>query len=302
MPELPEVETIKLGLQQYVVGKTIADVEIRSQRIFSGDAKHIIGTTVTNIRRFGKGLVIDLDNGFSIAVHVKLTGQLIYQEAGDDGKVSKVSNGKLSAKVGGPLPNTFTRAIFKLKVKNEKLNVGENAFLFYNDLRQFGWIKIVESAKVKVENYFKELGPEPPVVKDVEDALTLETFTEIVKKGNVAIKVVLMDQKRISGIGNIYANDALWHAKIDPARKAKTLVDKEIKALYDAILFVLKKGLATGGASELQFVNVLGEDGGYQKHFLAYGKQGKPCARCGTLMKKITLGGRGTYFCPQCQK
>ena len=111
-----------------------------------------------------------------------------------------------------------------------------------------------------------------------------------------------MDQKKIGGIGNIYANDALFDARIDPRKKAKKLSNEEIKKLYNSILKVLKIGLKNGGASELNYVNALGQEGKYQHHFLAYGQQGKKCVRCGGIMKKITLGGRGTYFCPSCQK
>ncbi len=111
-----------------------------------------------------------------------------------------------------------------------------------------------------------------------------------------------MNQKKIAGIGNIYANDALFDAKIDPRKKAKKLSNEEIKKLYDSILKVLKKGLENGGASELNYVNALGQEGKYQHHFLAYAQNGKPCSRCKTIIKKITLGGRGTYFCENCQK
>lgn len=280
MPELPEVETIRLGLQKYLVGKKIVDVEVRLKKIFSGDPKNIIGAKIVSVDRFGKGLVINLNNGYSIAAHIKLTGQLIYRDA----QTSKV---KLSSKVGTEIPNKFTHIIFKLS---------GDAYLYYNDIRQFGWIREVQSSKLKDISFFKDLGPEP--FKD----LTFEKFREIVDKSNLAIKVLIMDQKKIGGIGNIYANDALFDAQIDPRRKAEKLSNEEIKKLYDSILKVLKKGLENGGASELTFVNALGQEGKYQHHFLSYGKDGKKCVRCGSIIKKIALGGRGTYFCPNCQK
>lgn len=111
-----------------------------------------------------------------------------------------------------------------------------------------------------------------------------------------------MDQKKMSGVGNIYANDALFEAKIDPRRSAKQITPEEAKRLFDSILKVLKKGLESGGASELSFVNVLGQEGGYQNHFLVYGRESEKCKRCGSEIKKIRLGGRGTYFCEKCQK
>lgn len=280
MPELPEVETIKLGLQKYLVGKTIENVEIRLRKIFSGDEKNVIGTKVISVDRFGKGLVINLNNGYSIAAHIKLTGQFVYR----DSQTSKV---KLSPKVGTQMPNKFTHVTFKLD---------KGAFLYYNDIRQFGWIKIVKTKDLKTISFFKDLGPEP--FKD----LTFEKFQEIISKSNLAIKVLIMDQKKIGGIGNIYANDSLFDAQIDPRRKAKSLKPEEIKKLYNSILKVLKIGLENGGTSELNFVNALGQEGKYQQHFLAYARDGEKCVRCGAIMKKISLGGRGTYFCEKCQK
>lgn len=297
MPELPEVETIRLGLQKYVVGKTIEDVEVRLPKIVSGNTKDIIGAKVIDVRRFGKGLVIDLNNGYSIAAHIKLTGQFVYRD-------SITSKLKLSPKVGTQIPNKFTHVIFKLRAKNEEGKVNEAAYLYYNDIRQFGWIRIVESSKLKDISFFKDLGPEPFVGQGSsgQAILTFDIFKNIVSKSNLAIKPLIMDQKKIGGIGNIYANDALFDAKIDPRRSAKQITPQEAKKLYQSILRVLKKGLENGGASELNFVNALGQEGKYQHHFLAYGQDGKKCARCGSIIKKIKLAGRGTYFCPNCQK
>ncbi len=289
MPELPEVETIRLGLQKYLVGKTIVDVEVGLAKILTGPSaslrvnlQHIIGSKIVKIQRFGKGLVIDLDNGYSIAVHIKLTGQLIYQDSH-----TKFAAKLALQKTGGQLPNKFTHVIFRLS---------QEAKLFYNDIRQFGWLKIVKTDDIQKLPFFKDLGPEP--FKD----LTQQLFSSIVRKGNIPIKVLLLDQKRIGGIGNIYSNDGLFDAMIDPRRKAKDLSEEETKRLYHSLLKVLKKGLETGGASEINFVNALGEEGGYQKYFLAYGQDGKKCKRCGSTIKKIKLAGRGTYFCPKCQK
>lgn len=304
MPELPEVETIRLGLQRYIVGKKIEGVEVRLPKIVSGDPKNIIGAKVVDVRRFGKGLVIDLDNGYSIAIHIKLTGQLIYKgtEAAKETEETKVSIDK----IGGELPNKWTHVIFKLKSQSSKLkstiqkskvkNEPDNDYLYYNDLRQFGWIKIIRAQDIKTLPFFKELGPE------FLNNLTIKQFSNIVSSSNSLIKPLLMDQKKMSGIGNIYANDALFEARIDPRRKAKDLSDTEIETLYNAILKVLKDGLKYGGATEINFVNVLGQEGGYQDHFLVYGREKQACRVCKTPIQKIKLGGRGTYFCPACQK
>ena len=289
MPELPEVETIRRGLEEYLVGKKITGVEVKLARIVSGNVADVIGTKVKEVRRAGKGLMIELLNGYTIAAHIKLTGQFIYR-----GKETKAA--KLSLKVGLAVPNNWTHVIFKFEAGH---------ILYYNDLRQFVWIKIVKTDEIKTLPFFKELGPEPPVIAgrtSGDDVLAFEKFSQIVSKSSTKIKPLLMDQKKIGGIGNIYANDALWMAKIDPQKSAKTLTESEQKLLYESILEVLKRGLKYGGASELNYVNAKGGEGGYQKHFLAYAQDGQPCTRCHTRMRKIFLGGRGTYFCEKCQK
>jgi formamidopyrimidine-DNA glycosylase len=288
MPELPEVETVRLGLQKYLVGHKIIDVDVKLARIFSGDVKDIIGAKFIGVERYGKGLVLNLDNGFSIAIHIKLTGQLIYNELA----FIKNRNINISKQKVGTLPNKFTHIIFTLD---------KDAKLYYNDIRQFGWVKIIKTDNLKDLSFFKDLGPEP-IPSSGQKPLLLEDFEKILSKSSTAVKVVIMDQKRIGGIGNIYANDALWLSNIDPRRKAKDLSKDEVKNLYDAILEVLKKGLKYGGASELTFVNALGEEGGYQNHFLVYGKNGKNCTKDNEPIVKFFLGGRGTYMCPKHQK
>ncbi len=281
MPELPEVETIRKGLEEYLIGHTIIDVEVRLPKIVQGDISEVKGGKIVSVRRFGKGLVIDLDNGYLLAIHIKLTGQLIYAGKKIPQKV------KVIKQLYSSLPNKWTHVIFHL-------DQGET--LFYNDFRQFGWIKIIPQGDLKKLVFFKELGPE--FFRD----LTLELFEKIIKKSNTSIKPLLIDQKKISGVGNIYSNDALSLAKIDPRRKASSLTSDEIKCLYESLETVLKRGLQYGGASELSYINALGGEGSYQKHFLVYGRQGQKCFNCGGTIEKIQLGGRGTYFCKLCQK
>lgn len=283
MPELPEVETIRRGLEEYLVGHKLEDVEIRKPKMVQGETQKIIGAKVVGVRRFGKGLVIDLDNTYSIAFHIKLTGQIIYRD-------EKVSKGKV-----GDLPGTATHVIFTLD---------KGAYLYYNDIRQFGWIKIIKSDDLKKIVFFKELAPEFAAftLDSVKHNITLKEFGDILSRSGQAVKVVIMNQQKISGLGNIYANDGLFDAKIDPKKKAKELSEKEVEALYNSLLKVLKLGFKYGGASELRFVNALGQEGEYQKHFLAYAQQGKPCKVCGSKIKKFMLGGRGTYMCEKCQK
>lgn len=279
MPELPEVETIKLGIQKYLVGHTITDVDIKLPQVFQGEKKNVVGAKITEARRVGKGLIIELSNGYCLAIHIKLTGQLIYR--GQETKNVQVSKTKV-----GTTPNKFTHVIFHLD---------KGGTLYYNDQRRFGWIKVVKTAEVMELPFFKTMGPEP--FKD----LTEEKFKQILSKSALPVKVLIMEQKRIGGIGNIYANDALYLAGIHPKRKAKDVTEKEAGELFKAIIAVMEKSFKYGGASELTFVNLLGQEGEYQRHSLVYGKKGGRCKNCGGEITKFYLGGRGTFVCENCQ-
>jgi formamidopyrimidine-DNA glycosylase len=142
----------------------------------------------------------------------------------------------------------------------------------------------------------------PVANEEGQEYLTLENFAAIIKKGKLPIKQLLMDQKRVAGIGNIYANDALWLAEIDPGRTASDLSTDEVATLYESVVSVLKEGLKYQGASETNFFHVDGGRGAYQNHFLVYGRTGLPCKRCSTPIERIVLGGRGTFICTSCQK
>lgn len=282
MPELPEVESIKLQLKKYLVGHKIEKVDVRYRKKFEGDEKKLVGGKVKDVRRFSKVQSIDLNNGYSVVIHIKLTGQLIYR--GPNLKNPE----ELSKKIIGGLEGKHTHIIFHLD---------KNAKLYYNDVRKFGWIHIIKTSNVEKHKFIEKLGPEP--FKD----LTLEYFRKMLAKTSRSIKVVLMDQGKIGGVGNIYANDALWLAKIDPKRASNKLSEDEITSLYKAIHDVLKNGLKYGGASELAFVTPDGSEGEYQKHTLVYGREGEFCNRCHkTKISKYFLSGRGTYVCPFCQK
>ena len=282
MPELPEVETIRMGLEKYLVGHTINDIQVNAPKVFSGDKKLLLGLKIVKVRRFGKVLSIDLSKGYSILIHVKLTGQPIYR--GPNLK----NPPQMSKKVIGGLPGKHTHVIFKLD---------RNGYLYYNDVRKFGWIKVIKTLDVEKTGFIGKLGPEP--FKD----LSFETFKNILSKSKTNIKVLLMNQEKIAGVGNIYANDALWLSEINPKTVSNTITETKVKELYDALLKVLKEGIKRGGASELNFVTPDGTEGTYQEHFLVYGQDKKICPRCKkTKIVKIKLGGRGTYYCPNCQK
>lgn len=297
MPELPEVESIRIQLERFLVGHTIKKLEVRSgstsspSRVKSRDKKYelddtkIVNTKIVGVRRFGKVLVVDLSNNYSIVTHVKMTGQFIYQ--GPNLKIKPI----YTKKVVGGVPGKHTHVIFILD---------RGGILYFNDYRKFGWMRLEKTPNIQnskdPNNFIGRLGPE--FLKD----LKLEEFSEIVSKSKKPIKILLMDQEKMAGVGNIYANDALWFARINPMRTSKNLRKEEMEKLFMAIEVVLKDGIKRGGASELAFVTPDGGEGRYQDFTLVYGREGQPCKECKTVIKKIKLGGRGTYFCPVCQK
>jgi formamidopyrimidine-DNA glycosylase len=282
MPELPEVETIRRGLEKYLVGHKVLSVEVRYRKTLKEGEEHLIGAKIIKIRRFSKVLVIDFDNKYSALIHLKLTGQPVYR--GPNLK----NPPQLSAKIIGGLPGKHTHVIFHLDRGGE---------FYFNDYRKFGWIRILKTSDVETTGFIEKLGPEP------FNGLTEKLFKEIVSKVKTPIKLLLMNQEKIGGIGNIYANDSLWLAKINPKRNSNSLNSSEISGLYKAIISVLTKSIETGGASDVAYVTPDGQEGSYQKHFLVYGRNGELCSRCKKAkIEKIKLGGRGTYFCPICQK
>jgi len=282
MPELPEVETIRKGLQKAIIGKTIAGVEIRVPKLFHGDKKDIIGKKVKNIDRRAKQIIIDIEGDNDLLIHLKMTGQLIF----DDGK-SRVAGGHPSADWVAKLPNGTTHVIFDFT---------DGSKLFFNDMRKFGWIKLLDSEELR-HKLSEELGIEP-----FNKEFTSAELAEIIKsKPNRNIKKVLTDQTLISGIGNIYADETLFWAHILPTRLAKDTSDDEIAKLRSSIIKALEIGLKYGGSSENTYYKIDGTKGQAQEHFQVYSREGKHCS-CGGKVKKIRLNGRGTHFCLDCQK
>lgn len=287
MPELPEVETIRTQLADKLIGRKIVGVEVKLAKIFEGDKRKIIGQKIKDVRRRAKIIVIELENGFNLVVHLKMTGQLVYGT--DTAETISFSQGIPFA--GFSLPAKTTHVILKLDIGT----------LFFNDMRQFGWMRVVSNDQLAIIN--EKHGPEP-FSKD----FTVEYLQQICSNWGRPIKLLLMEQGKIAGIGNIYANEALWCAKISPMKRARDLAKdepKQIAKLHECIKSVLEMGLKYGGSSAADeaFVNVLGEKGKMQEHFNVYQKDGEACPRKdGGVIRRATIGGRGTFFCPKCQK
>lgn len=272
MPELPEVETIRRQLERSLVGYRITDIWTDNPKSLQPNPKEFVNAVkdrmIRKVGRRAKLLLFFLDNDGVLALHLKLTGRLLIRRLTDS-------------------KDKFVHIVLKIEKQGQTLE------LRFADARKFGYFRYLRN-QVDLEKLLEEYGPEP-----LND-LTLKGFKEILAKSKKPIKEVLMNQKLVSGIGNIYANDALWLAKVHPKTPAKEL--KNPKGLLGAIESVLAEGLKTGGASDQWYLNAYGERGHYQEHFKVYGRDGKPCLRCKELIKRIVIGGRGTFYCPRCQE
>ncbi len=289
MPELPEVETIRSDLEKRIVGEKISGLEIRDQKLLEKGSswKGIEGRRVKGLERRGKLLILVLEKEIFILVHLKMTGQLVYQ----DGKElvaggHSLDKSDLFQGVGGELPNKHTRAIIHFQ---------SGAVLFFNDLRRFGYLKPV--TKQEKEEKLTEFGPEP-LMPDFD----LLDFQKKLKKRKIAVKKALLDQKLVAGLGNIYVDEVLFLSGIRPERSAESLKSNEIKALYSAIIKILKQGVKYRGTTFSDYVDARGKAGNFSRFLKVYNRGGRPCQRCDGSIKKIKLAGRGTHYCPGCQK
>ncbi len=283
MPELPEVETIKLGLQSKIVNSKIIKVQILNAKSFQGNPNLVEGHKITDIFRRAKVLGISLDNETTILIHLKMSGQLIFEGKG------KFIGGHPTKDMFGALPNKSTRVVFSFSGGSK---------LYFNDQRKFGWIKIIENSKLRIDNFLQKLGPEP-----LHNKFTWQLLKEnLLKHKSLPIKVALLDQSTVSGIGNIYASEACFDAKLNPAKQVKNLSDPEFQKIHQGIIEALKNGIKYGGSSRAHFVNAEGKKGLFLDHAYVYSRAGEPCKVCGTPIKKIRQSGRSTFFCPNCQK
>jgi formamidopyrimidine-DNA glycosylase len=268
MPELPEVETIRRQLAEAVTGKKIARVEILNPSTFIGDPKAAVGSKIAAIGRQAKVLKIIFANGNALFAHFKLNGQFFF----DTGKEK--------------FDTRFTRVI---------LRFDDGTRLLFNDSRKFAWMKVVT-------NYKEE---ESGAIEPFKDNFTMENFSDILSKTRKPVKILLMDQEKIGGIGNIYANESLFKAGIDPFRPANSLKPGEAKKLHGAIIKILQKAIDCHGSSgkDEWYRQLNGKTGGYQEHFLVYQRDGQKCpGECDDEVKRIKQAGRSTFYCPKCQK
>ena len=287
MPELPEVETIRIGLAKLLPNRVIKDVWHDWHKSFPNApadvARFMVNAKVEFVRRRAKVLIIELSSEYSLIIHLKMTGQLVFRGEKVFGA------GHPTNSLVGELPDKSTRVI---------IDFTDGSKLFFNDQRKFGWMRLLPTIEVPEIDFMKKVGPEP-----LENDFTVKEFIErlYLRKGS-AIKSVLLDQTIIAGVGNIYADESLWLARIHPETAVAKISKAKLVLLYNTLRDVLWTSIKNGGSTDRNYVNSEGQKGSYLSFAKVFRKQGQPCPRCGTSIEKIRVAGRGTHICPRCQK
>ena len=287
MPELPEVETIRRGLSELLPRQTITGVVSDYSKSFpnapSDVQAFLIGSKVVRIRRRAKLLFIELDSGYSLLIHLKMTGQLVYRA--NDG--IRFGAGHPNHSLIGELPDRSTRVTLQFA----------DAKLFFNDQRRFGWIRLLPTVEIPNIDFMKKVGPEP-LAADFSAAAFRKRF---LRRPGTTIKAALLDQTVIAGVGNIYADESLFGAKIHPALRVRDVSVAKMTQLYKELRAVLELSIAKGGSTDRNYVDAKGQAGSYLKFANVFRKEGQPCPRCGHEIIKLRVAGRGTHICPHDQ-
>lgn len=277
MPELPEVENVRKGLNEIVVGETITKVEVRWPRIIESPnhndfAHRLMGQTIEKVERRGKFLLFYFTKDALIS-HLRMEGKYQLVEPEKDGRL--------------PRRDKHMHVLFHLKSGRK---------LIYHDVRKFGRMSLVEKGSEFEHKSLQKLGPEP-----TKEAFQLEAMQEFLTRRTKAIKGVLLDQQMVVGLGNIYADEVLFHAKIHPVNPANRLTDAEEIRLHAATIKIMEQAIEKGGTTIRTYKNAFGVEGSFQNHLKVYGRDGEACPDCGNEIEKIKVAGRGTHYCPFCQ-
>jgi len=287
MPELPEVETVRRGLSELIIGKIVRSSHNDTPKSFPNavaDVKRSLhGSTVTVVRRRAKVLMIDLSTNYSLVIHLKMTGQLVFVN-----KDERFGAGHPNDSLVNALPDASTRVTIEFQ---------DGSQLFFNDQRKFGWVKLMPTVEIPELPFMKKVGPEP-----LELDFTVEQFAaRFARRGRTNIKAAILDQSVVAGVGNIYADESLWGAKIHPKRLVATITQQEFTELYADLRAVMNLSIEKGGSSNRNYVNAEGKRGSYMDFARVFRREGLPCPRCGTTIEKLRVAGRGTHICPHCQ-
>jgi formamidopyrimidine-DNA glycosylase len=288
MPELPEVETIRAGLASLLPGRLVKDVWYDWDKSFPNApadvARFLVGAKIEKVRRRAKVLIIELSGGWALIIHLKMTGQLVFVD-----QKQRFGAGHPGKDMVGELPAKSTRVV---------IDFTDGGKLYFNDQRKFGWMRLLPAIEIPEIDFFKKVGPEP-----LDADFTVDMFIErLGRRKNTSIKAALLDQTVIAGVGNIYADESLWGAKIHPAVLVRNVPKAKLVLLYNALRDVLELSIKKGGSTDKNYVDAQGRKGSYLSFANVFRKQGEPCPRCGQPIEKTRVAGRGTHFCPHCQK
>ena len=288
MPELPEVETVRAGLQALLPGRVFAAVTYNNEKSFPNAPadveQFLIGSAVVAVRRRAKVLMIDLSSEYTLVIHLKMTGQLVFVAPG-----THFGAGHPNDSLVGELPDRSTRAEFTFEGGSK---------LFFNDQRKFGWVRLMPTLEVPNIDFMQKVGPEP-----LEAGFTAADFVaRLQRRKGTSIKAALLDQTVIAGVGNIYADESLWGAKIHPATLVKDVSADKLRALHTELRYVLNLAIEKGGSSDKNYVNAEGKKGSYLSFARVFRREGQACPRCGTTIIKLRVAGRGTHICPREQR
>jgi formamidopyrimidine-DNA glycosylase len=285
VPELPEVETVRRGLERLVVGQTIAGVEVLEDKSFRGDPGQLAGRRVEAARRRGKVLILDLDDGASLVAHLKMTGQMVYRGGADP---DRWGGGHPTDSLIGELPDRSTRV---------QIDFADGSTLYFNDQRKFGWLALIPTDRVGEIPLLAKMGPEP-----LEGDPWPEFHRRVRRHRQTSIKAALLNQEVVAGIGNIYADEALWAARVHPETRVENVSDRKLKALLEGAAASMELSLELGGSTDRNYVDAEGRRGAYLDFAKVFRREGQPCGRCGDAVVKTRVAGRGTHFCPRCQR
>lgn len=288
MPELPEVETVRSGLQRLLPGRVIGAVSHDSAKSFpnaaSDVAQFLVSSAITQVRRRAKVLLIDLSTDYTLVIHLKMTGQMVFVSP-----KTRFGAGHPNDSLIHDLPDRSTRVT---------IDFTDGSQLFFNDQRKFGWVRLMPTVEVPNIDFMQKVGPEP-----LEADFTSEVmYTRLQRRKNTNVKAAILDQTVLAGVGNIYADESLWGAKIHPSTLVKNLSKKQVTDLHREIQFVLNLAIEQGGSSNHTYVNAEGKKGSYMHFARVFRREGQACPRHpDVIIEKLKVAGRGTHICPACQ-
>jgi formamidopyrimidine-DNA glycosylase len=287
MPELPEVETVRRGLANLIIGKEVVSETHNTDKGFpntTDDVKNfLIGATIVDVQRRAKVLMITLSTEYTLLIHLKMTGQLVF--VGD----TRFGAGHPNDSLINELPDKSTRV---------ELTFSDGSKLFFNDQRKFGWMRLMPTIEIPNIDFMRKVGPEPLA----DDFSPTEFMQRFQRRAKTNIKAAILDQTVVAGVGNIYADESLWGAKLHPQRLVGSVSEQEFTTLFHELREVMNLAVEKGGSSNHTYVNAEGKKGSYMDFARVFRREGLPCPRCGTIIEKLRVAGRGTHICPHCQQ